>query len=365
MRAAVDVVRTGRARRGAAWAGCAAACWSLGYAILGLYWWSGGAGFPFARIDDNHRSGSILEGSDVAVVAPLMALLGLGGAAVAVYMALARRAVRGSWAVIGFGWAMAAGLALVLPDYSLLAFVAFAPLLLVFVFTGVPGPQDGIGDIMYWHRTNLMILFAGGLLWAWAAVTYRRRIRGACVRCGRVEGHASGPERVDLLRWGRRAVLVAVLAPVPYEITRIAWFFGLPLGIPHDFLTMMQDTPGMLEVGLGCALASIGGGILTRGLVSRWGEFYPRWMFWRAGRRVPPMLAVVPAAVVAVALVPAGLMNLRLPTTADTWAVSAPGVLWTVWGVALGAATLAYHLRRRPPCRRCGRGRLDPGEHKT
>ena len=345
--------------RPAVWPSCATACWSLCYAILGLYWCWGGSGFPFAPIDDNHRSGSILEGSNAAVVAPVMALLGLAGAAVAVYMALAPRATRGSGAVIGFGWAMAVVLALVLPDYSLLAFVAFAPLLVVFAFTGVPGPQDGIGDIMYWHRDHLLILFTGGLLWAWATVAYRRRIRGACERCGRVEGHA-GPDRARLLRWGRRAVLVAVLAPLPYEITRVAWFLGVPLGIPHDFLTMMQDTPGMLEVGLGCALASIGGGVLTHGLVGRWGEVYPSWVFGCAGRRVPPMLAVVPATLVAVVLVPAGFMNLRASITADTWALTAPGILWIVWGAALGAAALAYRLRRQPPCRRCGRGALEP-----
>jgi hypothetical protein len=364
-RVTITITPTAQLRHPAAWPSYATACWSLCYAILGLYWWSGGAGFPFAPIDDNHRSGSILEGSNAAVVAPVIALLGLAGAAVAVYMALAQRATRGTRTVIGFGWAMAVVLALVLPDYSLLAFVAFAPLLVVFAFTGVPGPQDGIGDIMYWHRDNLLILFTAGLLWAWATVAYRRRIRGACVRCGRVEGHAAGPDRADLLRWGRRAVLVAVLAPVPYEITRVAWFLGVPLGIPHDFLTMMQDTPGMLEVGLGCALASIGGGILTHGLVSRWGEVYPRWVFGLAGRRVPPTLAVVPATVIAVVLVPAGFMNLRSPVTADIWAVTAPGILWTVWGAALGAATLAYHLRRRPPCRRCGRGGLEDSRQKT
>jgi hypothetical protein len=119
---------------------------------------------------------------------------------------------------------------------------------------------------------------------------------------------------------------------------------------------MMQDTPGMLEIGLGCAIASIGGGILTHGLVHRWGEVYPRLVFWRAGRRVPPMLAVVPATTVAVVLIPAGLMNLRLPITAGTWAVTGPGILWTAWGVALGLATFAYHKRRQATCRRCGRG---------
>ncbi|MET7395812.1 NYN domain-containing protein [Dactylosporangium sp. NPDC005572] len=328
-----------------------AAAWSLGYTVLGLYWWAGGPGFPFAPVGDDRSTMSILEGSDAAVVAPLMALVGLVGVAVALSMALAPPTARGSWVVLGFGWAMAVGLALVLPDYTLLAFVAFAPLLVVFAFTGVPGPQDGVGEIMYWHRVNLLILFVGGLLWAWAAVAYRRRIRGACVRCG----GASLPH-AELLRRGRLAVLVAVVAPVPYEATRIAWFLGVPLGIPADFLAMMRATPGMLEVGLGLALTSIGGGVLTHGLVSRWGEVFPRWVLPWAGRPVPPLLAVVPAALVAVVLVPAGLMNLRAPVTADTWGLTAPSVLWAVWGVALGAATLAYHLRRRPPCRRCGRG---------
>jgi hypothetical protein len=86
----IDTAPTVPPRHPVAWPSYAAACWSLGYAILGLYWWSGGAGFPFAPIDDNHRSGSILEGSDAAVMAPVMALLGLAGAAVAVYMAGAR-----------------------------------------------------------------------------------------------------------------------------------------------------------------------------------------------------------------------------------------------------------------------------------
>ena len=98
------------------------------------------------------------------------------------------------------------------------------------------------------------------------------------------------------------------------------------------------------------ALASIGGGILTHGLVSRWGEVFPSWVVGLAGRRVPPPLAVVPATVVAVVLVPAGFMNLRSPVTTDTWAVTAPGILWIPWGVALGAAALACRLRRQPPC---------------
>jgi len=150
-----------------AWSAYAAAGWSLLYGGLALYWTAGGAGFPFAPIDDDHRSGSVLEGTDVAIVAPIMAAVALAGAAVAVMMASgARRATP----LIVFGWVMAAGLVLVIPDYTLLALVAFAPLLLVFAFTGVPGDQGGIGDILYWHRTNLIILFVEDTfmtIWVW------------------------------------------------------------------------------------------------------------------------------------------------------------------------------------------------------
>jgi hypothetical protein len=339
------------------WSGYAAAVSSVAYGGLGLRWALGGDGFPFGPVDLDRMSGSILEGSPVEVVAPLMAALGLLGGVVGVVMA---RGVGTGWvraAVLVLGWTAAAGLTLVVPDYFLIGLLAFSPLLLVFAFTGVPGPQDGLGDILYWHRTNLVLLFLIGLLWAAATLAYQRRTRGACAHCGRRDGtagHAHSP--AALLRWGRWAVVVACLAPLPYEITRIAWWLGFPLGITDDFLRMMQATPGMLEVGLGCAVASALGGVLTQGLVRRWGEVYPRWVRFRAGRRVPPALAVVPAAVVAVVLVPAGVMNVRAGITPDGWGLTLPSVFWLVWAVALGAAALAYHLRRRGACRRCGLG---------
>jgi hypothetical protein len=348
---------TGWWRHWPAWSGYAAAGWSLMYAMLGLYWTAGGAGFPFAPIDDDHKSASILEGSPVEVTAPLMAVLGLLGTVVALAMARGAGSGRRSVAMIAFGWIAAAGLSLIIPDYILIGVLAFGPLLLVFAFTGVPGPQDGVGDILYWHRVNLFILFAGGLLWAAATLAYQRRKRAACQHCGRRHGPAdAGPSREALLRWGRWAVAVACLAPLPYEITRVAWFLGHPLGISRDFLTMMQNTGGMLAVGLGCAIASALGGVLTHGLVSRWGEIYPRWIWFKAGKPVPPALATVPASIVAVVLIPAGLMMVWDPTISDGWGLRLPSVAWILWGAALGAATITYHLRRRGACRHCGRG---------
>ncbi|MGC4880666.1 NYN domain-containing protein [Micromonospora sp. DT43] len=344
-------------QRWPAWSGYAAAGWSSAYAMLGVYWTAGGDGFPFAPIDDDHKTGSILEGLPVGVGAPLMAALGLLGAGVALAMARGAGSRRQSATMITFGWIVAASLTMIIPDYTLIALLAFAPLLLVFAFTGVPGPQDGIGDILYWHRNNLIILFVGGLLWAVATLAYQRRRRAACQHCGRRYGPAGdGPSQRALLRWGRWAVVIACLAPLPYEITRVAWFFGHPLGVSREFLTMMQDTNGMLGIGLGCAIASVLGGVLTHGLVSRWGEIYPRWIWFRAGRPVPPALAIVPASLVAVVLIPAGLMMLWDLELHDGWGLRLPSVPWVLWGVALGAATITYHLRRRGACRHCGQG---------
>ncbi|EXG81107.1 hypothetical protein [Cryptosporangium arvum] len=349
------------------WAGYAAAGWSLAYGLLGVWWTVGGDGFPFGPVDEDHRTGSILEGSSAGVVAPIMAVVGLAGAVAALLMARGLLAGRWAFGLVAAGWSIAVALTLVIPDYTMLALLAFSPLLLVFAFTGVPGEQEGLGDILYWHRTNLVLLFVCGLLWAATTLAYQRRVRAACPHCGRGRGAADpGPSRETLLRWGHRAVLVAWLAPLPYEVTRVAWYLGFPLGITEDFLRMMQDTPGMLEVGLGCAVASTVGGALTNGLVSRWGEVYPRWIWFKAGRPVPPALAVVPASVVAIVLIPAGLMVVWTPELrGGGWAMSVPALLWIVWGVALGAATIAYHRRRRGTCTHCSSGDDVPGRVVT
>ncbi|GAA0960799.1 hypothetical protein GCM10009554_76300 [Kribbella koreensis] len=335
--------------------GYATALWSLTYGALGIYWTAGGSSYPFAPVVDDHRTASLLEGAPVGVVGPGMVVLGLLGAVVAVLMTR-----RSSGRVfLGFAVTMAVLLALVIPDYTPLAMLALSPALVMFAFTGVPGAQDGVGDILYWHRVNILIIFVGGLLWAATAVSYHRRLRNACASCGRDDRPPRAWQTPEgALRWGRRAVLIAVVANIPYEFTRVAWYFGWELGITHEFHQMMVDTPGMLEMGLAMATLGIGGSILTHGLVHRWGEVYPRWIWFKAGRRVPPLLALIPASIVAVVLIPAGLMNIRLPgdNAGSEWGLALPGTLWVVWGAALGAATYAYYLRRRTTCRRCGRG---------
>lgn len=344
-----------------AWSAYAAAAWSLLYGLAGLYWSLGGSAYPFAKAAEDLTAGSFLEPSRAEVVAPFIAAVGALGFVVGMLMARGKGHGVSRLALLGVGWLQAVAFTLLIPDYTIIALVAFAPALLVFAFTGVPGPQEGIGDIIYWHRGNLIIIFVGGLLWALAALAYQRGTRHACVRCGRDDRPDSNwttPEAAR--RWGTWAVWIAFAATLPYDITRLAWYFGWPLGIPDEFLADMRATPGMLEIGLALGVASAVGSVLSHGLIARWGEVWPRWVWFKAGRRIHPMTAVVPAAIVSVALIPGGRMALQQMPTADAWGTTGPAMFWMLWGVALGAATLAYHLRRRGTCRRCGRGAPAP-----
>jgi hypothetical protein len=63
---------------------------------------------------------------------------------------------------------------------------------------------------------------------------------------------------------------------------------------------------------LGLGWVAVAGAVLTLGLIRPWGEVYPRWLPLVGGRRVPPALAIVPAALVAAPLFAAGLTIARL-----------------------------------------------------
>jgi len=105
--------------------------------------------------------------------------------------------------------------------------------------------------------------------------------------------------------------------------------------------------------GLLLGAAAVAGAVLTAGLVARWGEVWPRWMPVLHGRPVPVAAAVVPGTVIALAICSAAVPMASMAVAADQ--------LWMlllfplpVWGPALGAATLAYALRRRSERERPG-----------
>ncbi|MEV1129229.1 hypothetical protein [Agromyces sp. NPDC049794] len=341
------------------WTTWGALVWALGYGAMGVAWWAGADWYPFAPVPPDRRSLSILEGLPVEVFGPVMTLVSLLGAACAVVMLRGIGSPGTRRLITGFGVALAITATTVVPDYTLLAVAALWPLFIAFAVFGVPGPQGGIGDILYWHRMNLIIVFAGGLLWAAATLAYRRRSRGACPNCGRRHGVAGHRTATMASRsWGRAWVVVAIAATLPYEVTRIAWFAGWPIGLTDELYVSLQDPPELLSVGLLLAMLSIGGAVLTHGLVAAWGERFPRWLGPLAGRAVPAPLAVIPATAVTVTLPPTALMSLGPAASGGydwaNWGTWLPGVLLVVWALGLGMATWSYHLRRRGPCRVCG-----------
>ena len=261
---------------------------------------------------------------------------------------------------------VATALAVVIPDFRVLVVVAYAPILLAGAPFGWP-PEVGFFEAIPWPVLNQAVCIIGGVLWAATATVYQRRSRGACAHCGRSDAVPARYTTPDAAaRWGKWAVRVSVLVPVVYAVTRWAWAVGFPLGISEKFYREGQAT-GLWWMGAALATLALVGSLLTFGLTRRWGEVFPRWLPFVGGRRVPPALAIVPAALVAIIVTSAGLMFLRVAiagtfrlgdnivTLDENPAALAPELLWPVWGVALGAAALAYWYRTRGRCEYCGR----------
>ncbi|MEU8244695.1 hypothetical protein [Nonomuraea sp. NPDC048916] len=361
------MTRPGRRTRSnwPAWACQAAAAWSLLYGMAGLYWTLGGAAFPFGVRHDPDAARTMLEQARPETLGPLIAAVGFAAATLA--MAMSRGHGRGITRAVlaGGGWLLSAALTLVIPDGRPLMAVARLPLLLV----GLPfGWPSGVSlfdrGVLPWPVLNQLILMLGGLLWALATLAYRRRTARTCPSCGRADSLARWTTPEAASRWGRWAVAVAVVIPLFYASVRLAWFAGIPFGVTSEFLTEeARDTPDIWLAGAMEGLLAIGGAVLTLGLVQRWGEVYPRWIPGLRGRPVKPRTAIVPASVVAVLVTSGSISHLNALMRGyfperlfgDNWGTILPGTLWPLWGVALGAAALAYHFRRRGTCARCHR----------
>ncbi|MFI7593060.1 hypothetical protein [Micromonospora sp. NPDC049359] len=336
-----------------------AAGWLGLWGVLALLGTLTGAGYPFGPNDLHGGDVSLLRLVPVDVATPLFAGVLLSAAVAA--LAMSRPAVRPPGPLrallAGYGWAVAFLLAVVVPDVRVLVILGYLPILIVGAPFGWP-PVD-YSDIFNWALFGRFAALLGGLLLAGAVLAWQRRTAASCVSCGRDGTDRGWTTPAAAARWGRWAAGIAAIIPLTYAAIRFAWTAGIPLGISREFLTEMQDS-GLVWAGFGLAAFATAGAILTLGLVQRWGETFPRWMVGLAGRRVPVKLAVVPATLVAISVTAASLGLLSNPQfwelTGGTSLTGAPMLLWPLWGVALGAATYAYHLRRRGACRRCGQG---------
>ncbi|GAA2263182.1 hypothetical protein GCM10009853_015410 [Glycomyces scopariae] len=352
------------------WIGYATAAWTFAYGLLGLYWTFGGRGFPFGVGDAELTAEeepplkfNLLGEATPEVAGPVIAALGLVGAVVAVLMARGYTKGPLRWLLPAFAWTVAVGLAVGIQDYRTLIVVAYSPIMLIVVpFTGLAGEFQW-SDLFTVPRLNLLMCLLAGVAWALTAVAYRRRVSGGCEACGRTGEDSSWIDRA-----GRTATWIAFFAPLLYCATRWAWALGFSLGIDPEFYREGQ------EIGLwiaGALLATLGaiGAVLTLGLIQRWGEVFPRWMIGLRGKRVPPMLAVVPAVLVSVLITSAAWMYVRVVAidgvTLSTWPLTLPEVFWVVWGAALFVAAIAYHRRRRGACDVCGAGGAEAGPPLT
>lgn len=338
-------------------AGRAAAA-TAGYGTLALVWAVTGRGFPFGPGDPGNGS-SPLRALTPEAGAPLFA-------AVLLLAALAALVMRGRGtlpgpartALLTYCWAVVAALLVLLPDTRVLTFAGYLPILIIGAPFGYP-PVD-YGDVLTPTLGNQVAAIVVGVLLARATLRWQFRSHGDCDTCGRGDRESGWAHAGAAARWGRWAAWTAAAIPAAYAVVRLAWAAGVPLGISQRFLDEMHAT-GLVWAGAGLGAFALAGAVLTLGLVQPWGEVFPRWMPGLAGRRVPIRLATVPASLVAISVTSASIGFLTADgfLTMFTGGVSLatlPMVLWPAWGVALGAATLAYHLRRRPACADCGRG---------
>lgn len=339
------------------WSSYAAAAWSFGYGLLGIYWALGGGAFPFGREGDPEAEYSVLASAAAESFAPIVAAVGLAGFIVAILMARSTGRGVGRLAILISAWTMAATLLLVMADTRLLMMVTRIFIVPVFIFTGIPG-GGSVAEFYPWPRLNLIVVVVGGILWALAVLGYQRRTAGNCPNCGRSTMDADdtadrwiAPERWE--RWGRWAVAVAMIVPVIYGIHRMSWVTW----VPQSF---RAEDPTILLGGVFMGLLALGGAALTLGLALRWGEVFPRWIPFAGGKRVPPLLAILPASIISIFVISAGVADVRKHlgggVDADAFVFSWPGLLWPLWGAALAIATYAYYRRRCTYCRVCGGG---------
>jgi hypothetical protein len=322
------------------WIGYAAAAWAAVYATLALIWTVTGEGFPFGR--GNPDSIGLLRGLPAEVGAPLFAGVLVATTVAALIVVGDTRPPRlARAALLGFGWLVAAILLVVVPEPDVLALVGYAPVLLIGAPFGWP-PGIDYAQVFDWSLLNQAFAILGGFLVAATVLAWQRRTRAR-------GGKPAWATPAAAARWGRWAVYVAVAIPLVYAVSRYAWLLGIPLLVTDEFIDELHAEGGAWA-GAWLATFAVIGAVLTIGLVQRWGERFPRWTLGLAGRRVPVMLAVVPASVVSVLVTAAGLALSSRPGSlsgiADGIWIYLPQLLWPVWGVALGAATLAYYVRR-------------------
>lgn len=165
-------------------------------------------------------------------------------------------------------------------------------------------------------------------------------------------------------RWARIAAYTIPLTVLPSGIWRIA---VVTFGFGDIGDQGRGDVPSWLPMQVYVIILTIVAELLAFtaiGLISTWGEVFPRWIPGLRGRRVPALAAVVPAAagtailtfmwtrsavIVALGIIQGDPRPEELPLHVHDWrgllAIAAYAPL-LLWGPLLAAVTVAYWQRR-------------------
>ncbi|MFF5206266.1 hypothetical protein [Streptosporangium sp. NPDC000396] len=335
-------------RRWPSWVPHAAAVWGVLYAAVQVTWVMTGTALPVTM----HHS------------FPPAAQLALAGLAVLA----AGACLAGSRVRSGAGrTAVEVALIVVTPVFVLGTFGA--PIEFVSLISGA-GTNSGVG------LAHMLLNIAGAGLLVATGLSFRRRLRGRCPRCGqahsgRTDGPLAHPAASTASARTRVAVYAGMSGILPWAATKTIWTLGGDaLGITA------QEWHELNAVGSGVmkALASVGidftvlmallAWFLMLGLVYPWGQVFPRWTLFLSGRRVPRLLPLIPAWLtgVTLALYGTGLIVIASvllvgagsepspPSTLSPWMTEFGGLAFAGLGIGLLVGARSYAARTRPVC---------------
>ncbi|MGE7386385.1 hypothetical protein ACQKM2_13010 [Streptomyces sp. NPDC004126] len=341
-------------RRWPVWAPAAAASWGVAYAAVEVTWAVTGTTVPWK----DHSA----YAPGVQLFLAALALLA-GGACLASTRSLSRPGRA----------AVATALVVTLPVFV----VGMTGLPIHFVtLATLSGIESATGLV------QVLLNTAGAALLLLVGLSWQRRLRGDCPRCGRThtgpaDGPLAHPAPSRASRRTRVAVYVLMGGLVPWAGVKTVWTLGGDaLGVAGEdwrrITTAGASGPAKATASAGIdvtVLAATVGIFLLLALLYAWGQVFPRWTTVLAGRRVPRLLPLVPAWLTGVPLMLYGaVLIVMAPLTAvgvlpeippSPPYTSSSGIVWTAGfgglafaglGTGLVVAARSYAARTRPVC---------------
>ncbi len=239
-------------------------------------------------------------------------------------------------------------------------------------FSGVDSVTGLAHDLLSAMGAALLIL---------VAMSYRRRLRGRCPRCGQhhsggFDGALTHPGPSLAPKRTRVAVYLLMCGLLPWAGVKTIWTLGGDaIGVTaHGWREMnageSELAKALASVGIDVTvLAAMAAIFLLLGLLYPWGQAFPRWTLILSGRRVPRLLPLLPAWLSSVGLSAYGVFLLiYAPLSATgvvpklkpsgafttgsgiTWMVAFGGLAFAGLGFGLIVAARSYAARTLPIC---------------